>query len=253
MRRSPACVLQAVAALSGLMLLPPPLQAEPRTAFYVTSRSCQASGLLSVEECLNAFANAEAEYFDGAPVFNRQDECEKLFRRCVISFAEPPDPKALRYAPVMKGVQVSVTSARDRTAVPVLDGSHPAVSFSRRTVMERQDDRSPVKRQDVQVGWAAVQRPSEEPTWVLRGRVDPPDQEASVPAHPALALGLMDWCRRFCGALPARGHRTAGPDAGLFAPRPDPGAQAYEVVDPRQFSRPKTPASPPLPRFVRQE
>jgi hypothetical protein len=250
MRCWQACVLQAVVALSGLMLIPPPLQAEPRTAFYVTSRGCQTDGLLSAGECLNAFANAEAEYFDGAPLFDRQEACEKLFRRCVISFAEPPDPKALRYAPALKGVQVNVSSEHDRTAVPVIDGSHPAVSFGRRTVAQRQDDRSSVKQQDAQARWAAVQRPAKESTWVLRGRVDPPNRDTSAPTHSSLALGLIDWCRRFCGGLPARGHQAAGPDTGLLAPRPDPGAQVHGEVDPRRFSRPTIPASPRLPRFV---
>ncbi|MFC5486403.1 DUF1190 domain-containing protein [Microvirga aerilata] len=180
MRCSQAATRHAILVLSGLVLVSPPLQAEVRTKLYITSRACQADSLLSPEECQNAFANAEAEYYDGAPVFGVKDECERVFRRCVISFAEPPDPKAPRYAPALKGVQVSVSSVQDRTAVPVLDGSHPAVSFGRRTVLERQDYRSTVKQEDAQARWAAAQRPPEQSraaegtTWTLRGRVDPP-------------------------------------------------------------------------------
>src|SRR5215217_7445694 len=127
--------LRAALALSGFALLAFPVQAETRTALYVTSRACQTEGLLSAEQCRNAFANAEAEYYDNVPVFDKKEECEKHFRHCAISFAEPPDPKALRFVPAMKGVQVTVNSEQDRMVAPVLESSQSAVNFGRRTVL----------------------------------------------------------------------------------------------------------------------
>ncbi len=70
MRKCLLSVLCAPVFAFGLILPALPLRAEPRTAVYVTSRACQTEGLLSPTECRNAFANAEAEYLDGAPVFN---------------------------------------------------------------------------------------------------------------------------------------------------------------------------------------
>jgi hypothetical protein len=141
MRWYQASGFRAAIALSSIAVLAPSVQAKPRSAVYITSRACESDGLLSAEQCRNAFANAEAEFNDRAPIFADQEACEQQFPRCAISFAEPPDPKALRYSPAMKGVQVTVDANRDRTVVPVLEGRHPTVSFNRRTVLSRQDGR----------------------------------------------------------------------------------------------------------------
>jgi Protein of unknown function (DUF1190) len=221
--------LRAVFALSGLVIVAPPLRAETRSAIYVTRATCEMEGLLTAEECRNAFTNAEAEYNDAVPVFDQQADCEKEFRRCVISFAELSQPStALRFAPKMKGIQVSVTSAKVRTVVPVLEGSHPAVRFDSRTILSVQDVRSPLKQQDAQTRWVAFQRQ-------------------------ALAPKFIDWCKRFCEAFSKRDHPASGssePDTGLWSPRVDPGARSYASIETHRFSqrRPLAPAN--QPRFV---
>jgi hypothetical protein len=186
-------------------------------------------GLLTPDECRNAFTNAEAEYNDAVPVFDQQADCEKEFRRCVISFAELAHPStALRFAPKMKGVQVSVTSAKVRTVVPVLEGGHPAVRFDSRTVLSVQDVRSPLRQQDAQTRWAAFQ-----------GQV--------------LAPKFIEWCKQFCEAFSKQSKSASGPSepsAGLWSPRVDPGARSYAGIETHRFS-PRRPLGPVnQPRFV---
>lgn len=229
MQHRQADALRAVLALSGLVLIAPPLRAETRTAIYVTRATCEMEALLTPEECRNAFTNAEAEYNDAVPVFDQQADCKKEFRRCVVSFAEPAPPStALRFAPKMKGVQVSVTSAKVRTVVPVLEGSHPAVRFDSRTVLNLQDVRSSLKQQDSQMRWAAFQKQ-------------------------ALAPKFIEWCKRYCDAFSKRGNSASPPSApntGLWSPRIDPGARSYASIETHRFSqrRPLDPAG--QPRFV---
>lgn len=249
--------LHAPLALSGIVLLACPLQAETRTALYVTSRTCQTEGLLSADQCRNAFANAEAEYYDNVPVFDGKEQCEQQFRHCAISFAEPPDPKALRYAPAMKGVQVTVNSEKDRMVVPVLESSHPAVSFGRRTVLERQDVRSPIKQQEAQIRWAASQEPQKQldtSTWTLRGSVDVPLRRDPEAPAATLAPKLITWCMRFCEAFSGRSSKTSGENPSgveFFVPARDVGAQSYKAIEAHRFS-PRTISDPKiLPGFVR--
>jgi hypothetical protein len=254
MQCSWTAALRTALALSGFVLLALPLQAETRTALYVTSRTCQTEGLLSAEQCRNAFANAEAEYYDNVPVFDKKEECEKHFRHCAISFAEPPDPKALRFVPAMKGVQVTVNSEEDRMVVPVLESSHPAVSFGRRTVLERQDFRSPVKQQDAQIRWAGSQRQPNTFTASLRGTIDVSVLKQPEPPPASLAPKLIAWCMRFCEAFSRRSRQTSDANplgAELFVPARDVGAQLYKVIEAHRFSPPTTsdPKSPP--GFVR--
>ncbi|QRM35582.1 DUF1190 domain-containing protein [Microvirga sp. VF16] len=253
MQCSPATALRAVVLLSGLLLPALPLQAETRNALYVTSRNCQTDGLLSTEQCRNAFANAEAEYYDRVPVFDRKEECERQFRRCAISFAESPDPNALRFVPAMKGVQVTVNSERVRTVVPVLDDGHSAISFNPRTVLERQDFRSS-KPQQAQVERVEPQSQSDASTWVLRGRVDAPVlKEPEVPL-PSLIPSLITWCSQYCEAFSGRGNRTSHLSpvgTELFVPMLDAGARPYELIETRHFKRLPTPAPKNLPHFIR--
>ncbi len=223
--------LRAGLLLCGLVSLAPTLQARMRTAIYVTTKACQVDSLLSPEECRNAFANAEAEFNDSAPIFDKQDECEKQFPRCVISFSEPPRFSAeLRYTPKMKGVQVTVISEHDRTVIPVLEARHPAVRFGSRTVVSSQDYRSPLKQQDAQARWAEFQ------------------SQLIIPK-------LIEWCKRFCLALsdsgkptPAAGHLSPA----FFIPILDAGAQSYDPIETRQFSSATVPIARTQPRFVRR-
>ncbi|MGF9759791.1 DUF1190 domain-containing protein [Microvirga sp. 0TCS3.31] len=232
-----------------------PARADVRTASYVTSGACQADGLLSARECRNAFANAEAEYYDNVPIFNRKEECEKHFRRCVISFAEPPDPNALRFVPAMKDVQVTVSSDKDRVVLPVLDGGgHPAVSFGHRTILEPQDARSPGKQQNVQARWAALHGPPDASAWALLAMVD-----ALMPGRPESSLSplapkLIKWCRRFCMSFSGSELRSTSEPSGtrLFLPVFDNGARLYGTAETRRFNMPLIPVLEELPRFVRR-
>ncbi|MBL0403731.1 DUF1190 domain-containing protein [Microvirga aerilata] len=248
-------VLYAAILVSGLILSAFPLRAEPRTAVYVTSRACQTEGLLSPTECRNAFANAEAEFDNSIPVFDRQDECERHFRRCAISFAEAPNLKTLRYGPIMKGVQVSVISARERTVVPVLDGSHPMIRFSPRSVTERQDSRLSAQSHDASARMAAAVPPQGEQTrgeetWTLRGIVH---NDPTQPLPSSLTPKLLEWCRRFCDAFTGRAGRgfVAGqPDPGLFYPHLSAGAQSGEPLTTLRFRPSVGPVSLSPPHFA---
>ena len=245
---------RAAIALSSLALLAPSVQAKPRTAVYSTSRACETDGLLSAEQCRNAFANAEAEFNDRAPIFADKEACERQFTRCAISFAEPPNPKALRYSPAMRGVQVTVEADRDRTVVPVLEGSPPAVNFNRRTVVSREDSRTRARQPDAGPQQVASAAPPDSSTWKLRGTVDfsvpvlPPSQLSSV------APRLAAWCTRFCTGFSGPGPRgpdPSKPGTGLFMPAVDVGARPYETFDTHRFSRTGLPAPRNQPRFVR--
>lgn len=255
MRRCRTHALPPVLALSGLILLASGLHAKPRTANYVTSQACQTDVLLSAEECANAFANAEAEFDDGVPVFDRQAECEEQFRRCIIRFSEAQTSSApLRYAPKMKGVQVTIDPEQGRTVVPVLDGSHPAITFSSRTVEDRRDVRSALRQQDAQTRWAAFQRRLEDPAPKLRGAL----HDKFAPHVPearfaTLAPKLLEWCNRFCGSRAGQSAPAAAepqPSAWLFSPRTDAGAPSPPLLETRSFSRKSTLAAPVQPRFV---
>jgi hypothetical protein len=245
---------RAAIALSSLALFAPSVQAKPRSAVYVTSRACETDGLLSAEQCRNAFANAEAEFNDRAPIFADKEACERQFPRCAISFAEPPNPKALRYSPAMKGVQVTVDADRDRTVVPVLEGSHSGVNFNRRTVVSRQDSRIPARQPDGELQQVASAAPPDSSTWMLRGTVD-----SSVPVLPpsqllSLAPRLAAWCTRFCTGFSGPGPRASNPTKpgiGLFVPVIDVGARPYETFDTHRFSRTGLPVPRTQPRFVR--
>jgi hypothetical protein len=150
-------------------------------------------------------------------------------------------------------VQVTVNSEQDRMVVPVLESTHPAVSFGRRTVLERQDFRSPVKQQDAQIRWVASQKPQKQPnnsTWTLRGPVDVPVLKQPEPPPASLAPKLITWCMRFCEAFSRRSRQTSDANplgAELFVPARDVGAQPYKVIEAHRFSPPTTsdPKSPP--------
>ncbi|GEO16891.1 hypothetical protein MAE02_45870 [Microvirga aerophila] len=257
MQRCRTYALPAFLALSGLVLDTPASQASTRTATYVTSQACQTQGLLSADECQNAFANAEAEFEDEAPVFDKQDECERHFRRCVISFSGvQQSSKVLRYVPRMKGVRVTVSAQQGRTVVPVLESHHPAVSFSSRTVQDLRDARSPLRQQDSQTRWAAFQRRLEGSTPALRGTLDGVfHQNTPEPRFASLAPKLIEWCKRFCGSLPVGGHQSlAAPQSGtgLFSPNIDVGPHPEGPVETSRFSRQNASGEQAKPRFVQK-
>ncbi len=231
MRRGQMHSLRAGLVLCSLFSLAPALQAGVRKANYVTTKACQMDSLLSAEECRNAFANAEAEFNDSAPIFEKQEECEKHFPRCVISFSEPPRSSTeLRYTPKMKGVQVTVNSQLDRTVIPVLETRHPAVSFGDRTVVSSQDFRSPIKQQEAQNRWAEFQ------------------DQLIIPK-------LIEWCKRFCLALSDRGKPASAEvhlSPAFFVPILDVGAQSYDPIETHQFSSATVPITRTQPRFVQR-
>jgi hypothetical protein len=231
MRRCQTRALRAGVVLYGLVSLAPTLQAGTRTAMYVTTKACQSASLLTVEECRNAFANAEAEFNDSAPIFAKQDECERHFPRCVVSFSEPPRSSTeLQYTPKMKGVHVTVNSERDRTVIPVLEGRHPAVSFSSRTVVSSQDFRSSIKQEDARNRWLEFQK------------------QLVIPK-------LVEWCKRFCVALSDGDVRESGRaqlSRALFVPIIDAGAHSYDPLETRRFRSVSLPVTRAQPRFIRE-
>ena len=245
---------RAAIALSSLALLAPSGQAKPRSTVYITSRACETDGLLSAEQCRNAFANAEAEFNDRAPIFADKEACERQFTRCAISFAEPPNPKALRYSPAMKGVQVTVDADRDRTVVPLLEGSHPTVNFNRRTVLSREDSRTRARQPDAEPLQVASAAPPDSSTWKLRGTVDSSVPVLPLSQLPSLAPRLAAWCARFCIGFSGPGPGASDPSkpsTGLFVPAVDVGARPYETFDTHRFSRTGLPVPRTQPRFVR--
>lgn len=248
MRFNPRCGLRAVLALLGLVLIPAALQAKPRSTVYVTTRACQTYGLLSQQECRNAFANAEAEFSENVPVFDEQDECERQFSRCVISFPSIADPKATLFAPMMKGVRITVQSDNDRTVVPVLEGNHSAIQFDPRTILRLQDHRSSLKQQNARNRWIAFQRSQE-----FQDAFMPAAQQSMEPQQVSLAPKLAEWCRRFCEH--ARAPDMSAPPViqahrSLFSPDIDAGAHVQEAADTHRFSKRNMPVIRSQPRFV---
>lgn len=246
--------LRTVLALSGLALISTAPQAKPQSKVrsveyvYVTSRACQTNGILSIQECRNAFANAEAEFNDNVPVFDNQGDCEKQFPRCVISFSDVSDPKTLRFSPMMKGVRVTVNSDDDRTVAPVLEGQHPVIQFSSRTVLRLQDYRSSLKQQDTRNRWIAFQRSLE----FQDAFKSDPHQDTEFRST-SLAPKLIEWCEQFCASV--QDHRALASaevqtDASLFKPSIDTGAQLQEITGTHQFSRQSSLATRTQPRFV---
>jgi hypothetical protein len=232
--------------LSGLVLGNQALGGESSAAIYATNRSCQKAGLLTTAECHNAFANAEAEFDDNVPVFAEEQTCKQHFGDCTISFANSPSPKELRFAPVMKGVQVNVKTVQDRSAVPVLDGGHPGIRFTPRPLTTMEDTRSPVRQQEAQARWAALQKPQvqvsqDKSTSMLRGTVHY-DTELGLPKpQPTLlARRLLDWCQQSCTEPSARAPQpltSDEPDPGIFSPALSQAVHFSDVIDTRRFSK----------------
>jgi uncharacterized protein YgiB involved in biofilm formation len=178
----------------GLMVLlteGAPVLAQARSVVYATQRACETAGLLTQDECRNAFRNAAAEFDDNAPQFQSRSDCEGHFGRCMISFAGSPtragSAGSVRFAPQMRGVEIQVRSGRDKIAVPLLAAQHPVVTFSGRPVTRLQDGRSARQQQQAQARWEAfLSRPAEPAVGSGAPAFDEaePPGEGEVPSFP---------------------------------------------------------------------
>ena len=57
---------------------------EVEAKVYFNAQVCRSAHALSDSECLQAYANAKAEFDEKAPRFVTRGECERHFQRCMI-------------------------------------------------------------------------------------------------------------------------------------------------------------------------
>jgi len=122
---------------------------------FSTSSSCELSTLLTADECRNAQANALAELDEKSPRFPSRAECEKSFRRCMIAGF---DRKRVEFEPALRGFEVNVRSATDKTVVPLVDGDGSVLGFHSRTVLRADAGISHMARDQAQARWAQEQK-----------------------------------------------------------------------------------------------
>ena len=122
---------------------------------FSTSSSCELSTLLTADECRNAHANALAELDEKSPRFASRAECEKNFKRCMIAGF---DRKRVEFEPALRGFEVNVRSATDKTVVPLVDGDGSVLGFRSRTVLRADAGISHMARDQAQARWAQEQK-----------------------------------------------------------------------------------------------
>lgn len=122
---------------------------------FSTSSSCELSTLLTAEECRNAHANSLAELDEKSPRFASRAECEKNFHRCMIAGF---DRKRVEFEPALRGFEVNVRSATDKTVAPLVDGDGSVLGFRSRTVLRADTGISHMARDQAQARWAQEQK-----------------------------------------------------------------------------------------------
>lgn len=127
---------------------------------FSSKSACEAATFLSREECLNAFDNALAELGEKSPRFLKRGECEQHFKRCMIA-GFGARGSSVEFMPGLHGVEVSVRSAGDKTALPLLQVRHPAIELKPRTVLRRDVAQSNAVRARASERWATAQRAKE--------------------------------------------------------------------------------------------
>jgi len=145
----------ALLVLAGGMAAPNAVGQSLGKRVFSTRANCETAALLSAEECRNAYANASAELDEKSPRFNARAECEKIFSHCMIAGF---DRKRIEFEPSLRGFEVSVRSATDKTVVPVVEGDSSSLGFRARTALRPDAGLSNSARQQAQARWAQAQK-----------------------------------------------------------------------------------------------
>ncbi|MDR3448867.1 MAG: DUF1190 domain-containing protein [Alphaproteobacteria bacterium] len=122
---------------------------------FSTGNSCELATVLTTQECRNAHDNALAELDEKSPRFASRAECEKSFKQCMIAGI---DRQRVEFEPALRGFEVNVRAATDKTAIPVIDGDGSSLGFHPRTVLHADKGVSNSLRAQAQQRWAQAQR-----------------------------------------------------------------------------------------------
>lgn len=126
---------------------------------YGAERSCASAGKLSAEYCANAAANAQAEFEEKAPRFPTRAACESAFAStgCSVGFKGSDGWEGKKagvyFTPRMSGFQVTVSSEREITVTPYLNGA--AIGFSRRSALHKDTRIDPHVAAQARDNWRA--------------------------------------------------------------------------------------------------
>jgi uncharacterized protein YgiB involved in biofilm formation len=125
---------------------------------YTTQTICEHSKLFSLEECKNAFLNANAELDEKAPRFSKRSECERYFRHCMIGdvggdpFRGKAKPR-VSFMPVLRAILISGRSGADRRVSPRIEGGEGDSLFESRSISEVNTMESGEKTRRAQAEW----------------------------------------------------------------------------------------------------
>ena len=106
---------------------------------YSSAQQCIADSKMASEICVNAEANARAEFDEKAPRFPSRDACERMFGRgkCSLGFGGVNGGRArtsrVHFVPRLASFIIKVQSDRDIAVTPVITG----LTVSARTALRR--------------------------------------------------------------------------------------------------------------------
>lgn len=126
---------------------------EVEAKVYFNAQVCRSAHALSDSECLQAYANAKAEFDEKAPRFVTRGECERHFQRCMIG--DVVDGRhQVRFMPTMRGFRLD--SGRLRRVLPVAYGGEADPLFHPRAVNRVDSFVSGAQTADAQKTWQAL-------------------------------------------------------------------------------------------------
>ena len=122
---------------------------------FATTASCELSSLLTREECRYAHGNALSELDEKSPRFASRPECEKNFKQCMIAGF---GGKRVEFEPALRGFEVNVRSATDKSVMPVVDGDGSSLGFHTRTALRADTGISHALREQARARWAQTEK-----------------------------------------------------------------------------------------------
>ena len=122
---------------------------------FATTASCELASLLTREECGYAHGNALSELDEKSPRFASRAECEKNFKQCMIAGF---GGKRVEFEPALRGFEVNVRSATDKSVMPVVDGDGSSLGFHGRTALRADTGISHALREQARARWAQTQK-----------------------------------------------------------------------------------------------
>ncbi len=118
---------------------------------YADADACRSAHALGDAECLNAYANAKAEFDEKAPRFSARSDCQRHFDRCMIGEI---GRRGVTFMPAMRGFRID--SGRQRRALPVAEGGEAGALFQPRAVDRVDTSVSAARRAEAQNAWKAM-------------------------------------------------------------------------------------------------